>query len=532
MMHVMDGINWKLVMNRKINYLLVALFCLATQSLRAADVRFDGAPSFSIAKSKVTIVAPRIVNNSPTNSGLLRLQVRATTTPFTGPDTEGYVIATRGLGSLGSGADLSVSNAVNFVAPPNGQYYTTMTLEEFAGGQWVVREFINYPNLTTFSTDAQLSLDGAASWRVTGGALHLQVDKVSNYATSGRSRPLRLELWGTAAPYAGGELIDDQNAYLLGATGLAPVAGGFSHNNVKRATRLLAPPDGYLYTTLVLSEWDGSTWVRKDFNTFPNPSFFGGSSADAPKLDLQGPVSWTLVGNNVKIRADKIVSSRVTGVSGPLELQLWASTSAYNGGTFDGFVLTSAKAGKVSGGGNMHNITKVGRLTLPPDGEYFTTIALVETTPTGPVVQDFIPLGSTITLNRKMLGGLSSTGVAGTGTGVEMQGRTTYAIRGNDAHITVAKVVNNRADVTGQLRLGLWMTADPYVEGPVNGAKVAERILGRLAFGASYLDISGAVPYNKPAAGNYYPLITLEENQNGEWKIVDSVTFNRRITLR
>ena len=521
-------------MNRKLTCLVVALLSLATQSLRAANLALDGAPSYSVAKSKITIVAPKIINMSPTNnSGPVRLQVWAANTVFSGGEMDGYLLGTTRLSPIPAGGErLSVSNSVPYKAPPNGNYYPTITLEEYDHGQWVVRNYYNGPGPAPFSTDAVLSLDGAASWSVTGNTAKINVDKVSNYATAGRSGNLRLELWTTAAPYTGGPLIDDQNGYLIAASNLGRLAGGFSHNNVKRTARYLAPPDGYFFTTLVLSEWNGSEWVQRDNQPFTGASYFGGSSADAAKLDLQAPVSWTLVGKNVKMRAAKIVSSRVGGTSGPLTLQLWATTQPYGGGTFDGYVLASAKAGKVAGGGNLHNLTKVGKLSLPPDGEYFTTIVLIEETPTGDVVQDFIPLGSSITLDRKMIGGLSSTGVAGTGTTIEMSGRTTYAISKTNANLIVSKITNNRPDITGNLKLGLYALAEPYVDGPINGVKIAERQLGRLAVGASYTDISGLVPYTKPAAGTYYILLTLEEWQVDKYVVVDSVAFARPIAIR
>jgi len=342
----------------------------------------------------------------------------------------------------------------------------------------------------------------------------------------------RLELWATPAPYTGGELVDDQNGYLIGAAAVSRLAGGYSQEKVKKTARFMAPPDGYLFTTLVLSEWNGSAWVQKDNQPFAGASYFGGPSVEAAKLDMQAPVSWTLVGKNVKMRAEKIVNNRVGNVSGPLKLQLWASTSAYNGGTFDGYVISSANAGKISGGSTSKNITKVAKLTAPPDGEYFTTLALVEETPTGDVVQDFVPLGSTLTFNSKTLGGLSNSGVAGTNNVVEISGRASYALSKTNANLIVSKITNGRQDVTGNLRLGLYALTEPYTDGPINGVKIAERQLGRLAVGASYTDISGNVPYAKPAAGRYYILLTLEEDQNGNYVVVDSVPFARPTTIR
>jgi hypothetical protein len=180
----------------------------------------------------------------------------------------------------------------------------------------------------------------------------------------------------------------------------------------------------------------------------------------------------------------------------------------------------------------LRNITMVAALIWPPTGDYFTTIALVETTPTGDVVQDFVPLGSTITLDRTMFGGLSGGGSPGSGPGVDMMGRTAYTLSKTNVNIIVSKIVNNRQDVTGPLRLGLWATAEPYVEGPINGVKIAERPLGRLAVGAAYLDVSGQVPYTKPVAGTYYILLTLEELQGANYVVVDSVAFPRAIVVR
>lgn len=106
-----------------------------------------------------------------------------------------------------------------------------------------------------------LSLSGSWSYQYSGSTVVLNVDRITNNATGGRSGTLRMELWAFASPFNG----SSQPGYQLATYTLAPLNGGYYYSGVSSgsvaATR---PPTGTWYIALLLTEYN-NTWFTVDY---------------------------------------------------------------------------------------------------------------------------------------------------------------------------------------------------------------------------------------------------------------------------
>jgi hypothetical protein len=81
----------------------------------------------------------------------LRLRVWATRSRYSGRRIPGHILGTRNLNPLQPGYYYSnISGYVRYTRPRPGRYYTTITLEEYNSGFWVVKDYINFRGRTKF----------------------------------------------------------------------------------------------------------------------------------------------------------------------------------------------------------------------------------------------------------------------------------------------------------------------------------------------------------------------------------------------
>lgn len=117
----------------------------------AGEIFFEGNVSWSSASGGVIISADHIANEGPRRSGLLRMRLWALRAPYTGAVLDGYPLATKSLGKLKSGFEFqNYSRRAPFRAPPEGEYYVTLVLEERVPGGWFVRDWVNFPGTSIF----------------------------------------------------------------------------------------------------------------------------------------------------------------------------------------------------------------------------------------------------------------------------------------------------------------------------------------------------------------------------------------------
>ncbi len=116
------------------------------------DVGFAGDVSWLAGNGRVKIYAEQMLNQRDRRSGTLRIRLWATTTPYAGEAIlQGYPMATRGVGRLYSGSSISLfSRSALFRPPPSGEYYVTMTLEEYVPGGWNIVDYVTFGGTSIF----------------------------------------------------------------------------------------------------------------------------------------------------------------------------------------------------------------------------------------------------------------------------------------------------------------------------------------------------------------------------------------------
>lgn len=329
-------------------------------------LRLDGTPAGAIAKASAgnaiqisgsvnytydflnssgTLSVARVTNTSSTiTSGSLRLELWATTTPYSGGGISGYRVSTYRLqgtsaetaaGNLPPGGyfyDIYANVAIES-RPPAGSYYAYLIVSEYSSSCTSSDNFCiaNYipmspqlvvpgsggPNPTPgpgTPSGASISLGSPYSNNYDFGAntMRFNVASISNGSTTRTTGTLRLEFWATQTAYAGGGIsgyrvaIAPLNA--LGNSGtLQP---GYSFTNVVSTVPMSnVPPGGTYYATLILSEYNLSCGTSDgycivDYGSYGDPFVVpqannggGGSSTDDDTESSGGgaPSPWLLV---------------------------------------------------------------------------------------------------------------------------------------------------------------------------------------------------------------------------------------------
>jgi hypothetical protein len=103
----------------------------------AVDVRMVGNAEYSIGGDYVTLSVDQVANyESGGYSGTLRLKLWATESEYSGGMISGHILGEYTLGVLEGGKYFpDVIQTVNYNAPPEGDYYITMTLTEWGGSE-------------------------------------------------------------------------------------------------------------------------------------------------------------------------------------------------------------------------------------------------------------------------------------------------------------------------------------------------------------------------------------------------------------
>lgn len=116
------------------------------------EIDLSGSSSWRTSGSKVDIRVGKVSNQREGGvSGTLRLRLWATSSPYRGATIRGYVLGTRKLGQLQGGYYYSdIYGYVGLTRPPSGTYYTTITLEEYTGSGYVIRDYVTFSGTSRF----------------------------------------------------------------------------------------------------------------------------------------------------------------------------------------------------------------------------------------------------------------------------------------------------------------------------------------------------------------------------------------------
>ena len=213
-----------------------------------------GTVSYRIVDDVVTIEIERIENSGAIRTG--ELHVTLWVTEGADPYTNGWAVARQslayidGAGTLGPGWNYQdIRFTTDYRRPPPGRYYVHLFVSE-------APELNNVLHLFTFTDQIQVrrvDLEGAVSYRIRGGQVTLEVDRIANYGDS-RTGELHLTMWLTADPdpfTSGYRAARESLAYIDGSGRLG---AGRAYEDVRFTADYRAPPAGAYYVHVFVSE--------------------------------------------------------------------------------------------------------------------------------------------------------------------------------------------------------------------------------------------------------------------------------------
>lgn len=112
-------------------------------------------------------------------------------------------------------------------------------------------------------------------------------------------------------------------------------------------------------------------------------------------------------------------------------------------------------------------------------------------------------------------------------TSIMFHGNVDYNIKGASIELKVENIINNQGKKTGNLRLRLWATKNPFEGGRMKGYVIASHQLGSLASKSRYSNIEQTVDFVSLLKGWHYITMTLEEYKmrKSKWDMRDYITF-------
>ncbi|MDO9316826.1 MAG: hypothetical protein Q7V56_01330 [Gammaproteobacteria bacterium] len=126
---------------------------------------------------------------------------------------------------------------------------------------WIAVAILAF-SLSASALATSLTLSGGWSYQYGTNTVTLTVGQITNDATGGNSGSLRLELWAFDTPYAGLA----QPGYKLATHQMSVLNGGASYSTVSSGSvTATLPPVGTWHIALLLSEYNGSTWIMRHY---------------------------------------------------------------------------------------------------------------------------------------------------------------------------------------------------------------------------------------------------------------------------
>ena len=151
------------------------------------DVQIIGLTTWQVIGSSVNLYVEQVRNVCNLGrSESLRLDLWASTTPYTGGTITGYRFGSTALNPLTSGSVYNnINQTLTYSKPPDGNYYVTLTLSEYYNGSYLIIDHLNYTNRLVVGIPSPpvakpaTSVTGAgftASWNAVGGATGYLLD--------------------------------------------------------------------------------------------------------------------------------------------------------------------------------------------------------------------------------------------------------------------------------------------------------------------------------------------------------------------
>ena len=166
-----------------------------------------------IQGNSINFSVTRVENTRATSTGILKLQVWATQTRYTGDKILGHKLAEVWLGQLrGNQRHFFLSYTQSFMVPPAGTYYITVILTEFDRNRRdVIRDYQTLDGTFTFGGGGDIGLVCPCPYRLQGNSISFRVARVENTRTT-PTGILKLQVWATQTRYAGDKITGDKLA--------------------------------------------------------------------------------------------------------------------------------------------------------------------------------------------------------------------------------------------------------------------------------------------------------------------------------
>lgn len=246
---------------KRVSFLTILLLLGSTLGLMAGP-KISGSTKFQFAAghTSVTFGCGGINNPGKENAtGTIMVRLWALDAPYQGGGISGKVLAEYKLEGLNPGSYYTnPSKTVKTTLPGRKAAYTLcLTVMEYSGGQYVVSDYRNFKGSTVLAPPPWFTMKGPWRWQssLEGGTVEMEVASIT-HTRSSSTGTLKLSVWATDAPYAGGNL----RGYLLGSVQKEALKPGYSCTNVKNTAKYLRPPVGRYYVNLVLSEFDSGEY--------------------------------------------------------------------------------------------------------------------------------------------------------------------------------------------------------------------------------------------------------------------------------
>jgi hypothetical protein len=177
-----------------------------------------------------------------------------------------------------------------------------------------------------------------------------------------------------------------QATHLIAEAQLPPISEMTGANESFALVTAATPPAGnaaYYLTLYLVARQPGQTYEIHDVAHFARPERF-----IQPRLN--GAIACNFSENEVRLSLDAIENPRASdNVSGTLSLELWALTTPYTGGAFQGMPLAGAILGRLSGQESWYCPAYTLNYAAPTAGQWNVALMLREWTGSGYTTRDF-----------------------------------------------------------------------------------------------------------------------------------------------
>jgi hypothetical protein len=187
-----------------------------------------------------------------------------------------------------------------------------------------------------------------------------------------------------------------------------------------------------------------------------------------------------------------------------LRVALFATATPYSGGTLSGRVMGAFNLAEVLGPGDYYeDLDETVSYSRPPDGTYYSVLALLEWGGNGYFVADWLNYSGTFTIGTPQ---------PPPGGGDPRFGSWSYRYSGNTLSLTANNVFNHSYTAsTGTLSLELWALPSPNSGLSFRGYRVGSFSAPGLRPRYQYPSLSRTVTLYRPPSGTYYGLLVLRD---------------------